>query len=335
MPRSESHEKKILREPRSIRKRFPIDMTTLNASRTILLRLLLITMSIPLLMPNPASAEESNLESRVEHGFATNNGVKIHYASLGKGPLVVMIHGFPDYWYTWRAQMEVLSATHQVVAIDQRGYNLSDKPKGVENYDMRLLVGDVAAVIQHLGREKAIIVGHDWGGAVAWTFATYKPEMTDKLIILNLPHFRGLLRELANNPKQRENSAYARRFQQDGAHLQLKAEELAGWVKSPQARTNYIEAFRRSDFEAMLNYYKRNYPREPYTEDTSPVVKVKCPVLMIHGLEDWALLPGALNGTWDWVEKDLTIVTVPGAGHFVQQDAADFVSRTMKMWLAP
>ena len=84
----------------------------------------------------------------------------------------------------------------------------------------------------------------------------------------------------------------------------------------------------------MLNYYKRNYPREPYTEDTSPVVKVKCPVLMIHGLDDWALLPGALNGTWDWVEKDLTLVTVPGAGHFVQQDAAEFVGKTMKMWLA-
>src|SRR5882762_11647258 len=101
----------------------------------------------------------SDVEDRVEHGYASNNGVKIHYASLGKGPLMVMIHGFPDFWYTWRDQMAELSSHYQTVAIDQRGYNLSDKPKGVDNYDMSLLVGDVAAVIKHLGRERAIIVG--------------------------------------------------------------------------------------------------------------------------------------------------------------------------------
>jgi epoxide hydrolase 4 len=277
--------------------------------------------------------EEPNFDAGVEHGYATNDGVRIHYASLGKGPLVLMIHGFPDYWFTWRYQMDALAKDYQVVAIDLRGYNLSDQPKGEENYDMRLLVEDVAAVIRHLGRERAVLVGHDWGGAVAWVLAMYKPEMVERLIILNLPHPRGLSRELAHNPKQQENSAYARFFQRKSAHQKLTAEELAAWVKNPQARAKYVEAFRRSNFEAMLAYYKRNYPRKPYTEDASPVVKVKCPVLMIHGLEDWALLPGALNGTWDWVEKDLTLVTVPGAGHFVQQDAAEFVTRTMKMWL--
>src|SRR6266576_719141 len=284
---------------------------------------LLISMFASLTVPNCAPGEEPDLDTRVEHGYATNNGVKIHYASLGKGPLILMIHGFPDYWFTWRYQMDALAMDHQVVAMDQRGYNLSDKPKGVENYDLRLLVEDAAAVIRHLEREKAIIVGHDWGGAVAWVLAMQKPDLVEKLIILNLPHPRGLQRELAHNPKQQENSAYARRFQQEGAHQKLTAEELAAWVKDPHARAKYVEAFRRSDFEAMLNYYKRNYPKEPYTEDTSPVVKVKCQVLMIHGLEDWALLPGALNGTWDWVEQDLTLVTIPGAGHFVQQDAAE------------
>jgi pimeloyl-ACP methyl ester carboxylesterase len=277
---------------------------------------------------------ESDLEKRVEHGYADSNGVKIHYASLGRGPLVVMIHGFPDFWYSWRDQMEALSANYQVVAIDQRGYNLSDKPKGVESYDLKLLVGDVMAVVRHLKRDKATIVGHDWGGIVAWTFAMTFPHVTDKLIILNLPHPRGLSRELAHNKQQQQNSQYARNFQKEGAHLQLTPERLSGWVKDPKAKEKYIEAFKRSDFEAMLNYYKRNYPREPYTEDTSPLVKVKMPVLMIHGLNDTALLSGALNNTWDWLEKDLTLVTVPGAGHFVQQDASDLVTRTMKMWLA-
>lgn len=280
-------------------------------------------------------ASDNNIESRVEHGYADSNGVKIHYAALGdkKNPLIVMIHGFPDFWYSWRDQMDALSKDYYVVAIDQRGYNLSDKPKGVDNYDMRLLVGDVAAVIKHVGREKAIIVGHDWGGAVSWTLAMYMPQLVDKLIILNLPHLRGLSRELANNPQQQKNSQYARNFQQPDAHTKVTAEQLSFWVKDPEAKKKYIEAFNRSDFEAMLNYYKRNYPREPYKEDTSPIVKVKAPVLMIHGLDDWALLPGALNNTWEWLEKDLTLVTIPGAGHFVQQDASEMVNRSILMWL--
>jgi pimeloyl-ACP methyl ester carboxylesterase len=276
----------------------------------------------------------ADVESRVRHGHADNDGVRIHYASLGSGPLIVMIHGFPDYWYTWRDQMEGLSDRYQVVAIDQRGYNLSDKPEGVENYDMRFLVSDVAAVIKSLGRDKAIIVGHDWGGAVAWQFAMSLPQMTDKLIILNLPHLRGLSRELAKpDSQQAKNSAYARAFQQEGSEKKLTPEGLAGWVQDPEAKPKYVEAFRRSSMAAMMNYYKRNYPREPYQEDTSPVVKVQCPVLEIHGLKDTYLLSGAIDGTWNWIEKDFTLVTIPNAAHFVQHDASKQVTDTMRSWL--
>ena len=155
----------------------------------------------------PNGNRANDIESRVTHGYADSGGVKIHYASIGRGPLVVMIHGFPDFWFTWRHQMDALADKFQVVAIDLRGYNLSDKPKGVEQYDMKLLVGDVAAVVRHFKQDKAIIVGHDWGGAIAWTFAMALPEMTDRLIILNLPHLRGLARELAHNPEQQKNSA--------------------------------------------------------------------------------------------------------------------------------
>ena len=297
-----------------------------KALRTVAAALL----ALSVLGTNGAAAD---IDDRVKHGYADSNGVKIHYASLGSGPLVVMIHGFPDYWYTWRRQMEGLADKFQVVAIDQRGYNLSDKPAGVENYDVRLLIGDVVAVIKHLGQQKAVVVGHDWGGLVAWQVAINVPEVVDRLIILNLPHPRGLTRELANNPEQQKNSAYARRFQAEGAEKTLTAEGLASWVKDPEAKPKYIEAFKNSDFGAMLNYYKRNYPREPYTEDTSPVTKAQVSVHMIHGLNDTALLPGALNNTWDWLDKDLTLVTIPGASHFVQQDAADLVSRSMRAWL--
>ncbi len=222
--------------------------------------------------------------------------------------------------------------------MDLLGYNRSDKPKGQENYAMRLLVSDVVAVIRHLGEEKAIIVGHDWGGAIAWQFAMHVPRMTEKLIILNLPHPRGLMREMAQNKEQQKNSQYARDFQKEGAHKLLTAEGLAAWVKDPDARAKYIEAFKRSDFEAMLNYYKQNYPRQTQSNTTSsapvaPLIKVKAPVLMFHGLQDQYLLHHALNGTWEWLEKDLTLVTIPDAGHFVQQDAADLVTKTMKLWL--
>ena len=277
--------------------------------------------------------QASDFESRVKQGFADSNGVKIHYATIGSGPLIVMIHGFPDFWYTWRRQMEGLADKYQCVAIDQRGYNLSDKPEGVENYDVRLLVGDVIAVIKHLGKDKAIIVGHDWGGLVAWQLALNAPQYVDRLIILNLPHPRGIGRELAHNPKQQAASQYARNFQKEGSENLIKPEQLAFWVTDPEAKPKYIEAFKRSDIKAMLSYYKRNYPREPYQEDPSPVVKMQMPVLMFHGLKDPALLSDALNNTWDWMGKDLTLVTIPEAGHFVQQDAADLVTRTMRAWL--
>lgn len=294
---------------------------------------MLMRATLAFLLVSCVFASAADFESRVKNGYADSNGVKIHYVTIGSGPLIVMIHGFPDYWYTWRKQMEGLSDKYQCVAIDQRGYNLSDKPQGVENYDMALLVGDVIAVIKHLGKDKAIVVGHDWGGAVAWQMALHAPQFVDRLIILNLPFHRGIMRELAHNPKQQAASDYARNFQKDGAEATIKPEQLVFWVTDADAKAKYLEAFKRSDIKAMLSYYKRNYPRQPYQEDPLPVVKVQMPVLMFHGLKDTALLSDALNNTWDWMGKDLTLVTIPDSGHFVQQDAADLVTRTMRAWL--
>jgi epoxide hydrolase 4 len=267
-----------------------------------------------------------------EDGYVDSNGVKIHYVTMGQGELCVLIHGFPDFWYTWREQMPELAKHFQVVAIDQRGYNLSDKPEGVENYKLQKLVGDVNAVVDHFKAPKAIIVGHDWGGMVAWTYAMQFPNKVDRLVILNLPHPRGLMRELANNPAQQKASQYARNFQKPDAASKVAPGFLTFWVTDEAARPKYLQAFKRSSMEGMLNYYKANYPREPY-QAVGEMPKVKCPVLMIHGLKDTALLPGALSGTWDWIDNQLTLVTIPKAGHFVQQDAAPIVTRTMVNWL--
>ncbi|MEC7449382.1 MAG: alpha/beta hydrolase [Planctomycetota bacterium] len=282
-----------------------------------------------LLAISTTNADESALG---KHGYAQSGDVKIHYVTKGEGPLLVMIHGFPDYWYTWREQIPALSEHFQVVAMDQRGYNLSGKPEGLARYQMEELVQDVEAVIKHFGKKKAIVVGHDWGGAVAWSFATAKPQMIDHLVILNLPHFNGLQRELANNPEQRRASAYAREFQKEDAASRLTAEGLTFWIKDSEAKAKYLEAFKRSSLEGMLNYYKANYPRPPYDE-TPEMPPVDCSVLMIHGLKDTALLPGALNDTWKWVKRDLTLVTLPEAGHFVQQDAGPKVTQILLTWL--
>jgi len=279
----------------------------------------------------PTSGEGCGLGT---DGYADSNGVKIHYVTMGEGPLVVLIHGFPDFWYSWREQMPELAKHFQVVAIDQRGYNLSDQPEGVENYTMDKLVADVDAVIHHLGKDKATIVGHDWGGMVAWQYVAAHPETTERLVILNLPHPRGLMRELANNPDQQKNSSYARNFQKPDAAKQLTPLFLSFWVKDPDAKKKYIEAFKLSSMEGMLNYYKANYPREPYSEEpAAEFPQITCPVLIFHGLKDKALLSGALSGTWDWIDNDLTLITIPEADHFVQQDAAEKVTKHMVRWL--
>ena len=293
-----------------------------------------------LLILGPAGAL-ADVWSEAEHGFADNEDVRIHYAAMGEGPLVVMIHGFPDFWYSWRHQMEGLSEHFRVVAIDQRGYNQSGQPEGQASYAMQNLVADVAAVIRDLGEESATIVGHDWGGAVAWQFAFALPQMVDNLIILNLPHPNGLGREMATNTEQQQNSNYARVFiegsPQDPDILfggPMTAETLAGWVADSRAREHYVTAFERSDFNAMLAYYKQNYPGgDSGSIATQDTPQLDLPLLVFHGLEDTALHSDGLNNTWDWNDGTTTIVALPGADHFVQQDAAETVTSTMRWWL--
>lgn len=297
---------------------------------------------ISLLAVLSVSSTWADIWGEVEHHYADSDGVKIHYAAIGEGPLVVMIHGFPDFWYSWHHQMAGLKDQFRVVAVDQRGYNRSGQPEGVENYAMPLLVGDIAAVIRHAGAEKATIVGHDWGGAVAWQFAFALPQMTERLIVLNLPHPVGMARELANNPEQQANSDYARKFREGSPEDPdimfggpMNAQTLSGWVRDPAARPRYVEAFERSNFAGMLNFYKANYPTPPEPGSPPPPAppKLKIPTLVFHGLRDRALHSDGLNNTWDWIDADLTLVTTPDADHFVQQDAAELVTSTMSWWL--
>ncbi len=195
----------------------------------------------------------SGHRGRLESGFADSGGVKIHYVTAGKGPLIVLIHGFPDFWYTWARPVPECPSTIRSSPSTRGADNLSDKPRESRTTSDKL-VGDVAAVIKHFGQDKAIVVGHDWGGLVAWSLAMTRPELVERLVILNLPHPRGLYRELASNPAQQKASQYARRQKPD-AGAKIKPEMLAFWVKDDEARKVYVEAFpllvRRGDAQLL------------------------------------------------------------------------------------
>lgn len=270
--------------------------------------------------------------------YADNGGVKIHYVVDGKGPLVVLVHGFPDYWATWKPLMaELNKAGYRTAALDLRGYNLSDKPQGEAAYAMPNLVGDVAAVIGAEGAKNAIVIGHDWGAAISWQVAFNRPDLVNRLVIMSVPHPAGMARELATNPDQQKNSQYARNFQQPGFEKNLTAEGLAGWVQNPAEKPGYVEAFKRSDFTAMLNYYRANYPRgtgaDVQAQPPGPPQRVKVPLLVLHGMKDTALNAAGHAGVWNYVDADSTVVMIPTAGHFLQHDAEAYVNRTVRNWL--
>jgi pimeloyl-ACP methyl ester carboxylesterase len=252
---------------------------------------------------------------------------------MGRGPVILLIHGFPDHWLTWWQQMAELSGSYRVVAMDQRGYNLSDQPENVDDYLPANLVGDVRAVLCQEGADRATIVGHDWGGFVAWHTAMDAPELVERLVVLNMPHPWAMSRELAHNPRQAGASEYARRFQDPSADTQVPRERLSFWVREPAYRVRHDAAMAASSMRGMLNFYRANYPVPPYQERPEAPPSVRVPTLCLHGLDDQYLLANALNNTWQWVNNEVTIVTIPGAGHFVQHDRAERVTALIRGWL--
>lgn len=278
-------------------------------------------------------ADLAAFEARVTHHYAQNGDVRLHYASLGEGPLIVFLHGFPDHWLTWWRQMEVLSQTHRCVALDLRGYNLSDRPEALSAYEPAKLVGDVTAVIDDCGAERAIVIGHDWGGFVAWHTAMDAPERVSRLGIVNMPHPWAIARELAINPAQEQASAYVRLFQQPQAHRAMDFDRLSAWVRDAAFRTRHDEAMERSDPNGMLNYYRACFPAPPYAVRQEAPPPVWIPTLAIHGLEDPYALPAGLNDLWDWIEDELTIRAWPGVGHFVQQEVPERLTQALLDWI--
>ncbi len=271
-----------------------------------------------------------------QHHFADNNGTKIHYATLGEGDPVLFVHGFPDFWFSWRNQMAVLAADFKAVAMDTRGYNLSDKPEGIDAYQMEHLLADIKAVIDDLGVARVTLVGHDWGGAICWRFAMSYAENVEQLVIMNLTHPNGYAAVVANpSAEQKSNVEYARNFaasEPDGEPVPDRVLALGELSGDADVARRYREAHAQSYWDGMMNYYRANYGGL-VDRDSETVPDIACPVLQFHGLKDTAVDKDGLRDTWNWVSKDYTLVTVPDAGHFVQWEAAPLVSETMRWWL--
>ena len=284
------------------------------------------------------TSPNADVFDQVEHHEADSDGVPIHYVTLGEGPVILFIHGFPDFWYSWREQMAALSDEYKTVAMDMRAYNKSGKPEGVEHYTLPHLLADVEAVIEHLEVDSVTLVGHDWGGLVSWQFAMRYPHRVSKLVICNLTHPRGYNTVRQNaTAEQRANTQYIDDFQTPGFEERFTPEALArislGAV-SGVVREHYISAFARSSIKGMLDYYRAAYPGlNTGAGWTSDLPNLTMPVLQFHGLRDKAVDKDGLRDTWNWIDEDYTLVTIPSSGHWVQRDAAEIVSNTMRWWL--
>ncbi|MDX2099737.1 MAG: alpha/beta hydrolase [Leptolyngbyaceae cyanobacterium bins.59] len=277
----------------------------------------------------------------MKHEWIDTNGIKLHYVTQGNGPLVLMLHGFPEFWYSWRHQIPEFAKDYKVVALDLRGYNESDKPTDRAAYVMDEFIRDVWGVIHGLGYDRCTLVGHDWGGIIAWNFAYAHPQMVSQLIILNVPH-PAKFSEGLRTPQQLFRSSYLFVFQLPGVpELLLQANDYGAIESVLKGTAVNKDAFTQADLEAykdaaakrgaltaMLNYY-RNLLHQHVFQDWR-VLEV--PTLMIWGEEDKALGKELTYGTENYV-RDFHIHYIPNCGHWVQQEQPELVNQYMREFL--
>jgi len=284
------------------------------------------------------SEEQSNKERALKHQYAEVNGIRLHYVSVGTGRLIIFLHGFPEFWYQWRNQLEEFGRDYHAVAPDMRGYNLSSKPAEVNQYEVKHLVEDVLALVYHLGYEKFFLVGHDWGGVVAWAFAISHPDLVEQLIVINAPHPRVFTRELRENPDQQKASRYILRFCSPEAEKILSSnkfamlidavltERLKNGYLTEKDLSAYLEAWSKPGaLSGGLNYYRAafmgplNNGREQVAGNFAPYLSshiINVPTLVIWGEKDEVLLTDNLKGLEGFV-SDLTIKRIPEGSHWV------------------
>jgi epoxide hydrolase 4 len=285
----------------------------------------------------------------IGHDHAEVNGVRLHYARAGEGPLMLFLHGFPQSWYTWRHQLPEFARDHLAVAPDQRGYNLSSKPDGVHSYGVWPAVEDARLLAEHLGYERFVLVGHDWGSAVGWSFALHHPHLLDALIVLGGAHPAVLDRAFDEDPEQQQASQYLFELRKPAV------EELV-------ATANFAVLEQTLDFPCFTEVDRDEYRRSwrvpgaiaaalrwyqvegigPASEDGTPArgnfvpdvapLTVNVPTLVVYPDADPYVRPASHRGLEDYV-ADLTFHSVPGASHWVAEEHPQLVNRHIREFM--
>jgi pimeloyl-ACP methyl ester carboxylesterase len=285
------------------------------------------------------------IDPRIQFGNAQIGGVNLHYAKAGTGErLVLLLHGFPEFWYSWRHQIAALSDTYTVVAPDLRGFNLSDKPPAVSDYETGNIVDDINGLIRYFGHEKAAVIGHDWGATTAWSVAMRHPESLWKLGSLQVPPisiwrknqsfsqflaswymFFFQIPALPEYLMGLNDFAMMERSLRDSAAVKVFTDEDVAEYKKAWGEAGALTS--------MLNYYRANIIKRFLSKPEDPV-KIRVPTLFIYGEKDQAVLPQTVAGVGDLIDAPYTEVRIPGSGHWVQQEAKDEVTAALRKFLA-
>lgn len=282
------------------------------------------------------------------HYYIEVNGVELHYVKAGNGKkLVVLLHGWPEFWYSWHHQIIELSKKFTVVAVDMRGFNESEKPKGKENYQAHIVGNDIAELIPKLGFKKAHIVGHDWGGAIAWGFAMNHSQLVDQLAVLNCPHPKIFIKFLKKEPQQILKSWYMfflqlpilPEFLLEKTLKQFFRYFVKGWCYNKDAFSEeeiqlYVDAYMKPGaLTATINYYRAMMQVTIRNPSNIPSRKISSDTLLIWGENDQALSKEMTYGMNPYFEGILEIKYIPNCSHWVQNDAPEAVNEYLMAFL--
>ncbi|MBE9013507.1 alpha/beta hydrolase [Pseudanabaenaceae cyanobacterium LEGE 13415] len=281
-------------------------------------------------------------DSPWQHQFIEANQVRLHYVTQGEGDLVLLLHGFPEFWYSWRFQIPALARHFKVVVPDLRGYNDSEKPES--GYDLDTLSADIRSLIDRLGYSRAHIVGHDWGGAIAWRFAQKFPNSLDRLALLSAPHPQRFAKDLLSNLDQLRRSWYVLAFQVPTlpewliqsnvkAFVQNMLQEQAvrkGVFTQDLVQKYQLALQKPGAIASAMNYYRQLFLSGHLIKDwmRSPD-PISAPTLVLWGDEDSILSPKLMDGIEHWITAPFKFKLIPHCGHWIQQEAPQTVNREL------
>ena len=298
----------------------------------------------------------------VTHDFATVNGVRLHYAESGGGPdLVILLHGFPEFWYSWRHQLTALGAHHHVVAPDLRGYNLSDKPARVEDYQIDVMVDDVIGLIDHFGASKASVVAHDWGAGIAWAIAQKHPERLSRLAIMQVPpaaawranmSLRQLLRSwymflfllprvpewvISRNNFAALDDVFKKKIARAGSFSDADIDLYKQALRQPGALTSAVNYYRANVFRLMGRKPKVKESENKGSSVTASEKdnRIRVPTLFIFAEQDKAILSQTVKGMANFINAPYRELRIPDCSHWVQNEAPEEVNAALTEFLKP